>query len=818
MNHPEALQYFIDHISEESRQVFLNADQIAKTTGHPMLLPEHLTLGVLSLGQSDGAAALNSIGITFANFREALLKNCPGETNLKPSLFSTIPEETLQIFRTIAEQHPKPDKPLATTDILAGIFAAPSSLTLHILNDLGLTYADVIEAIGYTNPHAVRIPVESTDEPTQASPLERFTVNLTARAEHQELDPVIGRDREIFRLRTILGRRQKNNPLLIGEPGVGKTALVEGLATELHRLHQPHTIYQLDFIALLAGTSYHGEFERRMQGVLQELEKVSHPILFLDEGHLIANVGGGGDGIDLANLLKPALARGRLSVIAATTAPEYHKSIERDKALRRRFQPISVAAPDDTATVAILRGLKAKYEHHHHITVSDDLLETAVRLARRYLKTGQFPDKALDLLDEAGSLAHLEIAPKSGDNNLTRLKTDRKSLRTKLEQALEAEDYEGAAKYKSEALRLDKAITAAQKRRQQITPLTLDHLARALADRTGLPVAEINQSADLGLKDLAARLETRLIGQPQAVATLTRLVRRAHCGLADPRRPLGSCIFLGPTGVGKTELARLLAAELFHTPSALIKLDMSEFAEKHTVARLIGAPAGYVGYDEGGALTERVKHQPNAVVLFDEIEKAHPEVYNLLLQILEDGTLTDGSGETVSFTNTYVILTSNLGMTEKSDRALGFTAGTPAPATLAESALKKALKPELLNRFDEIITFNPLTATDAARIFDLLLAEITGRLQSRDLQLAVRPAAKTWLLEQGWSAKEGARSLRRTLDKHLVAPLADYLLTHDIKHQTLSVNHKKSAQTIANAREDASPSNGALSAISIEIA
>ncbi|MCL2094790.1 ATP-dependent Clp protease ATP-binding subunit [Candidatus Saccharibacteria bacterium] len=803
MNHPEALQFFIDHISEETRQVFLNADQIAKNTGHPMLLPEHLTLGILSLGQSDGAAALNSIGITFTNFRDAFTKNCPGEASLRPSLFSTIPEETLQIFRHLAERGPQPGSPLFALDLLIGIFVSPSPLTQSILRELGLTENDVLEAINFVNsPEPQDNPIlEPNPEQShnKKTALERFTVNLTARAASASLDPVIGRDAEIHRLRTILLRRQKNNPLLIGEPGVGKTAIVEGLAASLAASNQPHSIYQLDFIALIAGTSYHGEFERRMQGVLTELEATDHPILFLDEGHLITAVGGGGDGIDLANLLKPALARGKLSVIAATTLIEYRKSIERDKALRRRFQPITITAPDLATTETILRGIKTSYESHHQLQIPDNIIHTTVCLADRFIKSSQFPDRALDLLDEAAALARLETETTSPSPSLTRLKSDQDALVGKLQHAISTEDYELAAKCKSESLRLCRAITSAEKRgktKAKTTTLTLDHITRTVSIRTGLPVSQISQTAEATLLDLETRLSRRLVGQPEAIATVARLVRRSQSGLSDPRRPLGSAIFLGPTGVGKTELARHLTEELWGSQKHLIKLDMSEFVEKHTVSRLIGAPAGYVGYEDGGALTERVKHQPNSLILFDEIEKAHAEVYNLLLQILEDGQLTASDGESVSFANTFIILTSNLGQSDKSDRSLGFGDGLAPAQELTEFALHKTMKPELLSRFDEIVTFNRLDDSHASEIFDLQVAELDSRLRPRGLTLRILPSAKAWIIAQGWSQKSGARSLRQALEKHLIAPLADYLIAHQPKDRTLSVSHKKSAPTI----------------------
>ena len=650
--------------------------------------------------------------------------------------------------------------------------------------------------------------------PRGGSALSKYSIDLTAKAADGELDTVVGRARETERLVTILSRRTKNNPVLLGEPGVGKTAIVEGLAQRIVREDVPDNlldkrVVMLDMTAIVAGTKYRGQFEERLTALIREITKQGNIIAFIDELHMLVGAGSAeGGAMDAANILKPALARGELHLIGATTLEEYRKHIEKDSALERRFQTVLVKEPSVKDTVAILKGLRSYYEKHHGVKISDDVIESAVYMSDRYVADRFMPDKAIDVIDEAAALVRVKKGHKpSKQREYVR---ELKALNEKMEDAVAAEDYERAALYKQRISQLTDQLEQARREQGRKTPLVLteDHIARAIAVMTHIPVEKVRTSEAKLLRNLEKHLGKYLIGQEEAVSKVARAIRRSRSGVASSQRPIGSFVFMGPTGVGKTELARVLAREVFGSDDALIKIDMSEFGEKHTASRLVGAPAGYVGYDDGGKLTDKVRRQPYSVVLFDEIEKAHPDIFQMLLQLLEDGTLTDSTGRVVSFRNTIIILTSNLGADKmQHNRSLGFQVKLADEDDTAQQqrrnesytreALERFMRPELINRFDAIITFRPLTKPEVGKIFDLQIAELNRRLARQSLAVKVLPAAKRRLIAQGYSRTFGARPLRRTIEDELEHRLAEGILArHYAKGSVLTVGVRKGELTI----------------------
>ena len=635
-----------------------------------------------------------------------------------------------------------------------------------------------------------------TDTPRKqkrSGALDTFGTDLTASARAGKLDPVIGRDGEQERMVTILTRRTKNNPVLIGEPGVGKTAIVEGLAQRIAREDVPDhlldkRVIQLDLAAMIAGTKYRGEFEERLKKVMSELREQSNIILFIDELHLLVGAGAAEGALDAANMLKPALARGELHLIGATTLDEYRKHIEKDSALERRFQSIVVPEPSLRDTIAIVRGLRSYYEKHHAVSMDDDVLETAVYMADRYVSERFMPDKAIDVIDEAAALTRVKAGRKP--SKVRDYVRQLKNLNEKMDEAVAAEDYERAALYKTRSSQITEKLEELRQKYEKKTPITLtdDHIAHAIAVMTGIPVKRVQKSEASLLRSLEKHLSKYIIGQREAVEKVARAVRRSRSGVASQKRPIGSFVFMGPTGVGKTELARVLAREVFGSDDALIKIDMSEFGERHNTARLLGAPAGYVGYEDGGQLTDKIRRQPYSVVLFDEIEKAHPEVFQLLLQLLEDGTMTDAKGRKVDFTHTIIILTSNLGAdTMMKEASLGFHASTRADtkaleveheanAEMTRKSLEKLMRPELINRFDSIVTFRALTKKEVGKIFDNLIHELKERLIRQGIHLVVAASAKRHIIAKGYDEKYGARPLRRAVQDELEHSIADGIL------------------------------------------
>jgi ATP-dependent Clp protease ATP-binding subunit ClpC len=663
--------------------------------------------------------------------------------------------------------------------------------------DLGRVRQQVIQLMsGYQGKEAVGAGTgpASSDAPSGSPVLDQFGRNLTQLARDSKLDPVIGREREIERVMQVLSRRTKNNPVLIGEPGVGKTAIVEGLAQRIVANDVPETLtgkqlYTLDLGALVAGSRYRGDFEERLKKVLKEIRTRGDIILFIDEIHTLVGAGAAEGAIDAASILKPMLARGELQTVGATTLDEYRKHLEKDAALERRFQPVKVEQPSVSLTIDILKGLRDRYEAHHAVTITDQALVAAANLADRYLADRYLPDKAIDLIDEAGSrlrIRRMSTPPnyKTLDEEITRIRTDK-------ETAIERGAFEQAKKLSDqEKERLDRKETMeAEWRREGVDLFDVvdeEVIAEVLANWTGIPVYRLTEEETAKLLRMEEELHRRVIGQQEALAALSRAIRRTRAGLKDPKRPSGSFIFLGPTGVGKTELAKTLAEFLFDDEDALIQLDMSEYMEKHTVSRLVGSPPGYVGYEEGGQLTEAVRRRPFSVVLFDEIEKAHPDVFNTLLQILEDGRLTDAQGRTVDFKNTVLIMTSNLGTADLRKASLGFAKTSEAVTyermkLKVNDALKAHFRPEFLNRIDEVIVFHELSREEVIEIVDLMLSRTSEQLAGQGLAVELTPAARTLLAERGYDPQLGARPLRRAIQQLLEDPLSERILWKEFR-------------------------------------
>ncbi|MCZ7545323.1 MAG: AAA family ATPase [Anaerolineae bacterium] len=683
------------------------------------------------------------------------------------------------------------DDYISTEHIFLAILSERNTAVARILQDAAVTKERVLDVI-----KDIRGGQRVTDPQAESRyrTLEKYSRDLTRLARDGKLDPVIGRDGVILRVIQILSRRTKNNPVLIGEAGVGKTAIVEGLAQKIANNDVPELllgkrVVSLDLGAMIAGSRFRGEFEERLKAAIEEIQRSEGEIiLFIDELHQVVGAGAAQGALDASNMMKPALARGELSCIGATTLDEYRQYIENDSALDRRFAPVFVDEPNVEETIAMLMGLRDRYEAHHKVTFADDALVAAAKLSHRYVTERHLPDKAIDLIDEAA--AKLRVALYSMPEELKEMKSELDRLMMEEEAAGMARDYERAAQFKVKRLQLQTEYEAKRETWQQEHTLDevvdVDDIAQVVAEWTGIPVQRLQETEADKLLRMEDELHKRIIGQSEAVSAVSDAIRRARSGLKDPKRPIGSFIFLGSSGVGKTELARALAAFLFDDEDALLRIDMSEYREQHTVSRLFGAPPGYVGYEEGGQLTEAVRRRPYRVVLFDEIEKAHPDVWNALLQILEDGRLTDGQGRTVDFRNTVIIMTSNLG-TEYARKggALGFIPsddpGTVADHEKIEKALKQAFRPEFLNRIDETIVFSPLTVEEVEQIVDLQMQEIAGRLAEYDLTVELTPAARGWLARQGFDSAMGARPLRRALQRYVESPLSVELLRGGFK-------------------------------------
>lgn len=816
---------FVSHLTDNARISLQHADAIARGYGSAYIGTEHLLLGVLAQGSSVGAKLLADIGVTLDRAEIAL--------NLTPRTLvvstgskglSETAKLTLKMSWEIAQEFHQDY--LGTEHILYSILSQKNARATVLLGDMNVNVIELkSELEEFFDRQHNDFPETDTATATKKNKtsrngaLEVFGIDLTAKAKSGDLDPVIGRASEEERMVTILSRRTKNNPVLIGEPGVGKTAIVEGLAQRIVSEDVPDhlldkRIVQLDLAAMIAGTKYRGEFEERLKKVVNELLEQKNIIVFIDELHLLVGAGAAEGALDAANMLKPALARGEIRLIGATTLDEYRKHIEKDTALERRLQSIVVPEPNLKDTVAILKGLRGHYEKHHGVKMTDEILEDAVYMADRYVSERFMPDKAIDVIDEAAALVRVKTGRKP--SKLRDYTKQLNNLNEKMEEAVVAEDYERAALYKTRISQISAKLDETRKEFEKKTPITLtdDDVAHAIATMTGIPVKRVQKSEAKLLRNLEKHLGKYLIGQKEAVEKVSRAIRRSRSGVASNKRPIGSFVFMGPTGVGKTELAKVLAREVFGSDDALIKIDMSEFSERHNTSRLLGAPAGYVGYEDGGQLTDKIRRQPYSVVLFDEIEKAHPDVFQLLLQLLEDGKLTDAKGRQVDFSNTIVILTSNLGAERmQKESSLGFHAMTKSDeikldvaheenAIAAKDALEGMMRPELINRFDAIVTFRALTRREISKIFDNFIDELQQRLVRKGIHLVISPAAKRLLIAKGHDEKFGARPLRRTIQDMLEHTIADGILSGEYEKGTvLTANVKKGEIEVVIAHE-----------------
>jgi ATP-dependent Clp protease ATP-binding subunit ClpC len=798
-------QEFLSHLTNNALNSLKHANAIARSFGSAYIGTEHLMLGLLAQESSIGAKLLEGAGVTLDKARLALnLTPKAVVVNLGDKGLSETAKLTLRMAYDVAQGYNQ--EYCGTEHILYSILSQKNARATLLLKDMSINVDSLVNDLDqFLNRQqysgrgeAVGAQRRNSLPRNHKTALDFFGSDLTSQARAGKLDPVVGRDAQIKRLITILNRRTKNNPVLIGEPGVGKTAIVEGLAQRIVAEDVPDSLLEkkiimLDLAGMIAGTKYRGEFEERLKRVMGELENDHKTILFIDELHLIVGAGAAEGAMDAGNILKPALARGKIQIIGATTTADYTKYIEKDAALERRFQPIQVPAATNEETLAVLRGLNKHYEEFHGVTVPDTVLEDIVNLSSRYVNDRYMPDKAIDLLDETA--AHLRVDRGKTSPEVRQLQKELKLVNTQIEEAVEAEDYERAAKAKTRASQINqelKKLQATDKSARRLI-MTSDDVAEIISRMTGVPVGKVIRSEAKYLVGLEKNLGRYVIGQQEAVEAVSRAVRRNRSGIGSEARPIGSFIFLGPTGVGKTELARVLAREFFGSSEAMVKIDMSEFGEHHNVSRLLGAPAGYVGYDDGGQLTDKIRRQPYSLVLFDEIEKAHPDVFNMLLQVLEDGYLTDSKGRRIDFTNTIVIMTSNIGA-DKLQREvdLGFhSSSLDAQSDIDEihehnkdkvtDELKKTLRPELLNRIDKVIVFRALTKKDIFKIIDLQLAELQQRLQKQGVGLDITISAKNYLLEHGYDARNGVRPLRRlvqdTLEDHLALGLLESTYT-----------------------------------------
>ena len=795
----------MNNLSENARFAIQKSDYYAKRYNNGYVSTEHLLLGILAQDTCSGAHLLFDEGVSLEDV-EKQINAVAVEVSGGPMAMMSLSEAailTLRMANKIVRDEGM--KVIGTEHILYALVSQPNSRASLILEGLGVDLDGLVKNIeDLIEKQAEDSKIEDKKaEFKREKPLKwlkKYGQDLTQAARDGKLDTVIGRDKEIERVVTVLCRRTKSNPVLIGEAGVGKTAIVEGLATRIAKDEVPGAlvgkrIYQVDLSSVVAGTKFRGEFEERIKGIIDEAIADKNLILFIDEIHLLSGAGSGEGSMDAANILKPALARGQIRLIGATTMDEYRKSIEKDKALSRRFQVVQVDEPSPAVTLRILKGVKAHYEKHHGVVIPDSILETAINMAGRYINDRFMPDKVIDVIDEASAIAKV-ASDKKGGGKYKKLKIEAKTLEEKIEASAEASDFEKAALYKTRLLQTEKEIEKLEKagaKNLENPKLKEADLANAISLKTGIPVSKVHGSEKTLLINLEDRLKEEIIGQDEAISAVAKAIRRGRSGISDPRRPIGSFLFMGPTGVGKTELARVIAKEVFGGDNALIKIDMSEFGEKHNVSRLVGAPAGYVGYDDGGKLTEAVRRHPYSVVLFDEIEKAHPDVFNMLLQILEDGILTDGQGNKVKFNNTVVILTSNLGASEMyDDQEIGFNVKTKADEkhldeeyeaskNAAMRALKRAMRPELINRLDAIEVFHALTRKQVERIFDNMINDLKKRLAEKSIGLKIDDKVKNHLIEIGYDPKNGARPLRRAIEDNLESVLSEAIIAEDVK-------------------------------------
>ncbi|HEX6675089.1 MAG TPA: ATP-dependent Clp protease ATP-binding subunit [Actinomycetes bacterium] len=806
-----------ERFTDRARRVVVLAQEEARLLNHNYIGTEHILLGLIHEGEGVAAKALESLGISLEAVR-AQVEEIIGQGQTAPTghiPFTPRAKKVLEL--SLREALQLGHNYIGTEHILLGLIREGEGVAAQVLVKLGADLSRVRQQViqllsGYAGGKEGQAGTASGEAQPQGSlVLDQFGRNLTQLARDGKLDPVIGREREIERVMQVLSRRTKNNPVLIGEPGVGKTAIVEGLSQAIVKGEVPETLkgkqmYTLDLGALVAGSRYRGDFEERLKKVLKEIRTRGDIILFIDELHTLVGAGAAEGAIDAASILKPMLARGELQTIGATTLEEYRKHLEKDAALERRFQPIQVSEPTVAHTIDILKGLRDRYEAHHRVTITDDALVASANLADRYISDRFLPDKAIDLIDEAGS--RMRIRRMTAPPDLREFDGRIADVRRDKESAIDAQDFEKAANLRDK----EKTLLGEKAKRERewksgdmdvVAEVDEEEIAEVLASWTGIPVFKLTEEETAKLLRMEDELHKRVVGQDTAIKAVAQAIRRTRAGLKDPKRPSGSFIFLGPSGVGKTELSRTLAEFLFGDEDALIALDMSEYMEKHTVSRLIGSPPGYIGYEEGGQLTEAVRRKPFSVVLFDEIEKAHPDVFNTLLQILEDGRLTDAQGRTVDFKNTVLIMTSNLGTRDIAKGAtLGFTARPDAKVDYDRmrdkvmDELKRHFRPEFLNRIDEVIVFHQLSREEVFAIVDLLLRRVVEQLKSKDIAIELTDNAKAILTDRGYDPALGARPLRRTIQRLIEDPLSEKLLWKEFKAGDLVVVDAENGEII----------------------
>src|SRR6478752_1811696 len=832
--------------SNRVKEVITLSREEALRLGHDYIGTEHLILGMIREGEGVAVALLKKLGVQLDEFRNEIEKISKGTATHEIKNLANIPltrasEKVLKI--TYLEAKIFKAQLIGTEHLLLSILRDPDNLATQILNKFDVAYDVVKEMLEYQ--HEQPTASSDTDDPDDdsskmfgAAPgqgaqgkekkgveksrtpvLDNFGRDLTKLAEDNKLDPIVGREKEIERVAQILSRRKKNNPILIGEPGVGKTAIAEGLALRIVQRKVSRVLFNkrvimLDLASLVAGTKYRGQFEERMKAVMNELEKSPDVILFIDEIHTIVGAGGASGSLDASNMFKPALARGEIQCIGATTLDEYRQYIEKDGALARRFQIVMVDPTTPEETIEILHNIKDKYQDHHHVTYTDKAIEACVRLSDRYMSDRFLPDKAIDILDEAGARVHINniVVPE----DILKLEESIEHIKVEKNQVVKSQKYEEAAQLRDKEKKLIDQLEKAKLSWEEETKkkrytVKEENVAEVIAMMTGIPVSRVAQNESAKLLNMGTELKGKVIGQERAITQLVKAIQRTRVGLKDPKKPIGSFVFLGPTGVGKTELAKVLATYLFDKEDSLVRIDMSEYMEKFSVSRLVGAPPGYVGYEEGGQLTEKVRRKPYSVVLLDEIEKAHPDVFNILLQVLDDGILTDGLGRRVDFRNTIIIMTSNIGVRDLKDFGSGIGFSTVAKRESEEehmkstiqNALKKVFSPEFLNRLDDVIVFNSLQREDIHKIIDISLGKLFKRIEQLGYTIELTDKAKDFLAEKGYDQQFGARPLNRAIQKYLEDPVAEEMLKgeledggiiladHDGKGDVLTIKTKK---------------------------
>ena len=788
----------IKGFTQKANKALNLALESAQEFGHTYVGTEHILLGLIEEGSGAAAAALSKCGVT-AEKLSARIKSTIGtsrRTELTPDDFTPRVKRVLR--SSVMTANRMGSGYVGTEHILLSLMSDSDSYASSFLREMGVSMNSLAEAIrgSLAQGGEDASAQEGAESPEGDGALEKFGRDLTKAAKNGEIDPVIGREKEIERVIQILSRRTKNNPVLIGEPGVGKTAVAEGLALEISKGSVPEIlkgkrVVALDLTGMVAGAKYRGDFEERIKSAIDEVKSRKDTILFIDELHTIIGAGAAEGSADAANILKPSLARGDFQVIGATTLNEYRKYIEKDAALERRFQPVKIGEPTQEQAIEILKGLRDSYEAHHKVRITDEAIEAAVRLSARYIADRYLPDKAIDLIDEGASKVRLQAM--TSPNEVKELEEQIKKIEAEKSSAINEQDFERAAKLRDEQKEVQSRLEKARKEWQERSldsngEVSSEVIANIVSDWTGVPVTQLTKEESERLLNMEKLLHERVIGQEEAVSSIARAIRRGRVGLKDPKRPVGSFIFLGPTGVGKTELCKALAQAMFGDENAMLRLDMSEYMEKHTVSKLIGSPPGYVGFEEGGQLTEKVRRKPYSVVLFDEIEKAHPDVFNMLLQILEDGRLTDSQGRTVDFKNTVIIMTSNVGarlITDKQN-ALGFTGGEKEKEQtdvkeLVLGELKKVFRPEFLNRVDDIIVFSKLTQDEIKRIAGKMLDTLRQRLEAMDIRISFTDAVVTAIADKGFDDSYGARPLRRAIRSEIEDKLSEKILDGSVR-------------------------------------